>query len=43
MPRQTIARLWGSRRSAVETYVDEVFVLRETMTREEWLAAFADR
>ena len=38
-----IERLWDARRSAVDTYIEEVFVLRETMTREEWLTAFADR
>jgi hypothetical protein len=36
-----IDRLWDARRSAIDTYVDEVFVLRETMSREEWGAAFS--
>lgn len=38
-----IERLWEARRDALDTYVDEVFVLRETMTRDEWDAAFSDR
>ena len=38
-----IDKLWVARRSALDTYVDEVFYLRETMTREEWEAAFGAR
>ena len=36
-----IEHLWHARRSAVDTYVDEIFVLRETMTRDEWRTAFS--
>jgi hypothetical protein len=32
--------LWEARRNAHSNYIDEVFVLRETMTREEWDATF---
>jgi len=35
-----IERLWEARRNALDTYVDEVFVLRNNMTREEWDDAF---
>ena len=38
-----IEHLWDARRDALDIYVDEVFVLRETMTRDEWNAAFSDR
>ena len=38
-----IERLWDARRDALDTYVDEVFVLRDNMTRDEWNAAFSDR
>ena len=38
-----IDRLWDARRGALDTYVEEVFVLRDNMTREEWNAAFSDR
>jgi len=40
---EIIDGLWDVRRSAVDTYLDEVFVLRETMTREEWYDVFNDR
>lgn len=40
---EIIDRLWDVRRTTVNTYVDEIFVLRETMTRDEWNAAFSDR
>jgi len=48
MPRlpsitEVIDRLWDARRGALDTYVDEVFVLRETMTRDEWDVAFNTR
>lgn len=33
-------RLWEARRNAHIEYIDEIFVLRETMTREEWNATF---
>ncbi len=33
-------RLWEARRNAQSNYIDEVFILRETMTREEWDATF---
>lgn len=33
-------RLWEARRNAQSIYIEEVFVLRETMTREEWNATF---
>jgi len=35
-----IERLWVARRDALDTYVDEVFVLRDNMTRDEWEKAF---
>ena len=33
-------RLWEARRNAHSNYIEEVFILRETMTREEWDATF---
>ena len=33
-------RLWEARRKAHRSYIDEVFILRESMTREEWNATF---
>ncbi len=38
-----IDHLWDARRGALDTYLDEVFVLRDNMTRDEWNAAFSDR
>jgi hypothetical protein len=32
--------LWEARRNAQSNYIEEVFVLRESMTREEWDATF---
>jgi hypothetical protein len=32
--------LWEARREAHRSYIDEVFILRESMTREEWNVAF---
>lgn len=32
--------LWEARREAHRSHIDEVFILRESMTREEWNAAF---
>lgn len=40
---EIIDQLWDARRSALDTYVEEVFVLRETMTRGEWEVAFNAR
>ena len=39
---EIIERLWDARGAALDTYVNEVFVLRDTMTRDEWNAAFSD-
>jgi hypothetical protein len=33
-------RLWEARRNAHRSYIDEVFILRESITREEWNATF---
>lgn len=38
-----IEHLWSARRDALDTYVDEVFVLRDNMTRVEWDTAFKSR
>jgi len=38
-----IERLWDARRDALDTYVDEVFVVRDNMTRDEWNDVFNDR
>ena len=35
-------QLWQVRRETGEKYVEQIFVMREHMTREEWLAAFAN-
>ena len=40
---EVIDRLWDARRDALDTYVDEVFVLRDNMTRDEWDNAFNPR
>jgi hypothetical protein len=37
---QIFDRLWEVRRNAHSNYIDEVFVLRASMTREEWDVTF---
>jgi hypothetical protein len=37
---QIFDHLWEARREAHRSHIDEVFILRESMTREEWDAAF---
>jgi hypothetical protein len=32
--------LWEARRNAHRSYIDEVFIMRESMTREEWNMTF---
>ena len=33
-------QLWQSRREAHDEHIDDVFIMRENMTREEWETAF---
>lgn len=37
-----IDELWQVRREARQQYIDEVFTMREFMTRDEWNAAFGN-
>lgn len=37
-----IDELWRARREARQKYVEEVFIMRENMTRDEWQAAFGN-
>lgn len=37
-----IEELWQVRREARQQYIDEVFTMREFMTRDEWNTAFTD-
>ena len=34
--------LWQVRQEAATKYIEEIFTMRENMTRDEWQAAFAD-
>ena len=37
---RVLDQLWTVRREALASYTDEVFVLRDNMTRDEWETAF---
>ena len=40
---EMLDQLWQVRQQAAKTYVEEIFTMRENMTRDEWNAAFIDR